>query len=141
MNEYKRVSCERIASDAWSKLRDERAGSVKGYSAKSNEKAICLNDKRNGESTAVIKKNVVFSTLVLPKKALDVQVTREQFWNDVERVKKSKHAQLETEFDVIFQYGLSASDRIHLVDLYCQNLADRYNVFVDVSIHKPHTHL
>ncbi|WP_169393519.1 MULTISPECIES: MobA/MobL family protein [Psychrobacter] len=129
------------AYNSGSKLRDEKAGCVHDYSSKSREKKIQLiNDKKQG-SEKVIEKNVVFSALILPKEAAGITVDREQFWNDIEAVEKSKHAQLGTEIEVMFPHGLSADDRIKLVETYCQKLADRYNILVDVSIHNPHTHL
>ncbi|WP_188211266.1 MobA/MobL family protein [Psychrobacter ciconiae] len=129
------------AYNSGSKLRDERAGCVHDYSSKSREKKVQLIDDKKQESEKVIEKNVVFSTLILPKEAAGIAVDREQFWNDIEAVEKSKRAQLGTEIEVMFPHGLDADQRIVLIEKYCQHLADRYNVLVDVSIHNPHTHL
>lgn len=40
----------------------------------------------------IIEKNVVFSVLILPKEAAGISVDREQFWNDIEAIEKSKNA-------------------------------------------------
>lgn len=40
----------------------------------------------------------------------------------------------------MFPEGIGAEQRIELVETYSQTLADRYNVLVDVSIHRPHSY-
>ncbi|MFP3354929.1 MobA/MobL family protein, partial [Pseudoalteromonas sp. SIMBA_153] len=45
-----------------------------------------------------------------------------------------------TEIDVMFPEGVTAEQRIVLVERYAQTLSDRYNVLVDVAIHRPHSH-
>lgn len=129
------------AYNSGSKLRDEKAGCVHDYSSKSREKKIQLIDKNETKTEKIIEKNVVLSALILPKEAAGISVNREQFWNDIEAIEKSKNAQLGTEIEVMFPHGLNADQRIVLIEKYCQHLADRYNVLVDVSIHNPHTHL
>ncbi|WP_392397140.1 hypothetical protein [Psychrobacter proteolyticus] len=42
-----------------------------------------------------------------------------------------------TEIDVMFPDGITADQRIVLAERYAQTLSDRYNVLVDVAIHRP----
>lgn len=128
------------AYNSGSKLVDKKTNKTHDYRSKSAEKTIKLIDKDGNETEKNIKKNVSYSTLILPKKASAVEVEREQFWNDIELVEKSKKAQLGVEIDVMFPIGLDKNQRIKLVEKYSQTLADRYNVLVDLNIHKPHTH-
>ena len=131
----------KAAYNSGSKLEDKKTGRVHDYTAKTQEKKVTLIDDQGIKTIKDVDKNVAHSVLILPKKAKSIKVDREQFWNDIELVEKSKKAQLGVEIDVMFPRGLSASDRVELVESYSQKLADRYNVLVDVNIHKPHTHL
>ncbi|WP_351019730.1 MobA/MobL family protein, partial [Shewanella sp. AC91-MNA-CIBAN-0169] len=63
------------------------------------------------------------------------------FWNEIELIETRKNAQFGTEIDVMFPDGLNEQQRIDLVEKYSQYLSDRYNILVDVSIHRPHTHI
>lgn len=129
------------AYNSGSKLTDKKTNKVHDYTSKSAEKIIKLKDKNGVETKKTIEKNVSYSVLILPKIADKIEVDREQFWNDIEFVEKSGKAQLGVEIDVMFPRGLSVDQRIDLVESYSQNLADRYNILVDVNIHKPHTHI
>mgnify|MGYP003651805065 CR=1 FL=1 len=128
------------AYNSGSELVDKKTNKTHDYSSKSTEKIIKLIDKNGNETTKTIEKNVAYSVLILPKKASTVEVEREQFWNDIELIEKSEKAQLGVEIDVMFPIGLDENKRIELVEKYSQTLADRYNVLVDLNIHKPHTH-
>lgn len=128
------------AYNSGSELVNKKTNKVHDYSSKSTEKTIKLKDKDGNETKKTIEKNVAYSVLILPKKASAVKVEREQFWNDIELIEKSKKAQLGVEIDVMFPIGLDENQRIELVEKYSQMLADRYNVLVDLNIHKPHTH-
>lgn len=128
------------AYNSGSELVDKKTNKIHDYRSKSAEKVIKLKDKDGKETKKTIEKNVTYSVLILPKKASAVKVEREQFWNDIELIEKSKKAQLGVEIDVMFPNGLNENQRIELVEKYSQTLADRYNVLVDLNIHKPHTH-
>ena len=131
----------KAAYNSGSKLEDRKTNKVHDYSSKMNNKNIKLVNKNGVKTIKNIEKNVAHSVLIVPKIADKIVVEREQFWNDIELIEKSAKAQLGVEIDVMFPRGLSADQRIELVESYSQELADRYNILVDVSIHKPHTHI
>jgi len=129
------------AYNSGSELTDKKTNTVHDYTSKMTTKKIELIDENGVKTSKDIEKNVAYSVLIVPKIADKIMVEREQFWNDIELIEKSAKAQLGVEIDVMFPYGLSADQRIDLVESYSQELADRYNVLVDVNIHKPHTHI
>lgn len=129
------------AYNSGSKLEDKKTNKVHDYTSKMTDKKINLVDENGVKTTKNIEKNVAYSVLIVPKIADKITVDREQFWNDIELIEKSAKAQLGVEIDVMFPNGLSADQRIELVESYSQELADRYNILVDVNIHKPHTHV
>lgn len=128
------------AYNSGSELVSKKTGIVHDYTSKNRAQILELVDSEGHEYTQVIEKNLVHSTLMTPTIAGDIVVTREGFWNDIEQVETRKNAQFGTEIDVMFPEGISAEQRIDLVERYSQTLADRYNVLVDVSLHRPHSH-
>lgn len=128
------------AYNSGSKLVDEQSGVVHDYTSKAKDKILNLVDSDGTKYTQVIKKNVMHTALITPTLAGDLAVTREGFWNDIERIETRKNAQLGTEIDVMFPDGITADQRIVLAERYAQTLSDRYNVLVDVAIHRPHSH-
>lgn len=131
----------KAAYNSGSKLEDKKTSKVHDYASKMNDKNIELVDKNGVKTIKNIERNVAHSVLIVPKIADKITVDREQFWNDIELIEKSDKAQLGVEIDVMFPRGLNADQRIELVESYSQELADRYNILVDVNIHKPHTHV
>ncbi|MGE6409664.1 MobA/MobL family protein [Psychrobacter sp. NPDC078761] len=128
------------AYNSGSKLVDEQSGVVHDYTSKAKDKILNLVDSDGTKYTQVVEKNVVHTALITPTLAGDLAVTREGFWNDIERIETRKNAQLGTEIDVMFPDGITADQRMVLVERYAQTLSDRYNVLVDVAIHRPHSH-
>ncbi|CAN6962000.1 MobA/MobL protein domain-containing protein (plasmid) [Psychrobacter okhotskensis] len=128
------------AYNSGSKLVDEQSGVVHDYTSKAKDKILNLVDSDGTKYTQVIEKNVMHTALITPTLAGDLAVTREGFWNDIERIETRKNAQLGTEIDVMFPDGITADQRMVLVERYAQTLSDRYNVLVDVAIHRPHSH-
>lgn len=128
------------AYNSGSKLVDEQSGVVHDYTSKVKDKILNLVDSDGTKYTQVIEKNVIHTALITPTLAGDLAVTREGFWNDIERIETRKNAQLGTEIDVMFPDGITADQRIVLAERYAQTLSDRYNVLVDVAIHRPHSH-
>ena len=128
------------AYNSGSKLVDEQSGVVHDYTSKAKDKILNLVNSDGAKYTQVIEKNVMHTALLTPTLAGDLAVTREGFWNDIERIETRKNAQLGTEIDVMFPDGITADQRIVLAERYAQTLSDRYNVLVDVAIHRPHSH-
>lgn len=128
------------AYNSGSKLIDEQSREVHDYTSKTENKILNLVDSDGAKYTQVIEKNVMHTALITPTIAGDLAVTREGFWNDIERIETRKNAQLGTEIDVMFPEGITADQRMVLAERYAQTLSDRYNVLVDVAIHRPHSH-
>ncbi|WP_201538751.1 MobA/MobL family protein [Psychrobacter immobilis] len=128
------------AYNSGSKLVDEQSGVVHDYTSKAKDKILNLVDSDGTKYTQVIERNVVHTALITPTLAGGLAVTREEFWNDIERIETRKNAQLGTEIDVMFPDGITPDQRIVLAERYAQTLSDRYNVLVDVAIHRPHSH-
>lgn len=128
------------AYNSGSKLIDDQSGEVHDYTSKTKDKVLNLVDSEGTKYAQLIEKNVLHTALITPTIAGDLAVTREGFWNDIERIETRKNAQFGTEIDVMFPEGVTADQRIVLVERYAQNLSDRYNVLVDVAIHRPHSH-
>lgn len=128
------------AYNSGSKLIDKQLGEIHDYTSKAKDKILNLVDSDGTKYTQVIEKNVMHTALITPTLAGDLAVTREGFWNDIERIETRKNAQLGTEIDVMFPDGITADQRIVLAERYAQTLSDRYNVLVDVAIHRPHSH-
>jgi len=128
------------AYNSGSKLIDEQSGEEHDYTSKTKDKVLNLVDSDGTKYTEVIEKNVIHTALITPTVAGDLTVTREGFWNDIERIETRKNAQLGTEIDVMFPEGITDDQRMVLAERYAQTLSDRYNVLVDVAIHRPHSH-
>ncbi|MGP9637929.1 MobA/MobL family protein [Psychrobacter sp. AOP3-A1-26] len=128
------------AYNSGSKLIDKQSGEVHDYTSKTKDKILNLVDSDGTKYAQVIEKNVLYTALLTPTIAGDLAVTREGFWNDIERIETRKNAQLGTEIDMMFPEGITADQRMVLVERYAQTLSDRYNVLVDVAIHRPHSH-
>ena len=128
------------AYNSGSKLIDKQSGEIHDYTSKTKDKILNLVDSDGAKYTQMIEKNVLHTALITPTVAGDLAVTREGFWNDIERIESRKNAQFGTEIDVMFPEGVTADQRIGLVERYAQTLSDRYNVLVDVAIHRPHSH-
>lgn len=128
------------AYNSGSKLIDEQSGKEHDYTSKTKDKVLNLVDSDGTKYTEVIEKNVIHTALITPTVAGDLTVTREGFWNDIERIETRKNAQLGTEIDVMFPEGITDDQRMVLAERYAQTLSDRYNVLVDVAIHRPHSH-
>lgn len=109
------------AYNSGSKLIDEQSGEVHDYTNKTKDKILNLVDSDGTKYTQVIEKNVMHTALITPTIAGDLAVTREGFWNDIERVEIRKNAQLGTEIDVMFPEGVTAHQRMVLVELTSSN--------------------
>ncbi len=129
------------AYNSGSEIKDKKNGKTHNYTSKNREKIINLVDENGVESTKVVEKNLVYTTLITPMIAGDLKVNRSDFWNQIELIETRKNAQYGTEIDVMFPDGVSKSKYIELAEKFSQRLSDRYNVLVDVSIHRPHTHI
>ncbi len=129
------------AYNSGSKIEDKKNGITHDYTSKNKEKKINLINEKGEKYTKIIDKNLAYATLIIPIKSGKLTVDRGNFWNEIELIETRKNAQFGTEIDVMFPDGLNEQQRIDLVEKYSQYLSDRYNILVDVSIHRPHTHI
>ena len=84
------------------------------------------------------KKGVVHKEIILPEgsQAYWVQ-NREKLWNVAESTDGRKNARTAREIEIALPVELTPLQRVELVQEFSQHLADKYNVVVDVAIHKP----
>ena len=94
-------------------------------------------DERTGEIHDYSKKQGVYDSLVtLPGGG---KMARSDLWNSVELHHKRHDAVVAREIEVALPSELTDDDRIDLAGHYACELADRYGVAVDISIHEPRT--
>jgi ATP-dependent exoDNAse (exonuclease V) alpha subunit len=63
---------------------------------------------------------------------------REELWNAAERAKNRTNSRVAREYEIALPHELGRSERLELVRSFAHELANRYGVAVDFSIHKPH---
>lgn len=95
-----------------------------------------LVDARTGlEHDYSRKRGVESSALILPD---GESIDRELLWSAAERAEKRQDARTAREWVLALPTELGASERVELAHAFALELARRYGVAVDVSIHAPH---
>ena len=88
------------------------------------------------------KRGVEHSEIVLPTAAARADINwardREALWNAAEIAEVRKDARVAREYEVALPYELNPGQRVELVRAFAGELANRYGVAVDFSIHLPH---
>lgn len=117
------VAC--AAYRAGDKLMDEELQEVKDYTRKGG---------------------IVYSEIMLPENAPREYADRETLWNAVQKVEKSKDAQLAREVEVALPRELSLEQQIILLRLYIQACFVSKGMIADFAIHdkgdgNPHAHI
>jgi ATP-dependent exoDNAse (exonuclease V) alpha subunit len=88
------------------------------------------------------KRGVDTSEIVLPTAAAKRDINwgrnRESLWNAAERAENRSNSRVAREYEIALPHELSRAERIELVRSFAHELANRYGVAVDFSIHKPH---
>jgi ATP-dependent exoDNAse (exonuclease V) alpha subunit len=102
------------------RLRDERTGKLHNYSRRIDipHKEILLPSGFNAANAAWLQ-------------------DRQQLWNAAERAERQRNARVAREFQLGLPHELSADQRRELARAFSQELADRYQVVVDLAIHEP----
>jgi hypothetical protein len=80
------------------------------------------------------KRGIVHAQVFLPGGAT---MDRQELWNRVERKHTRGDAVTAREFEVALPHELNDQQRLELAQAYAQELADQYNVAVDVALHEP----
>ena len=105
---------------AGERLRDERSGRVYNYSRRTD---------------------VVHSEIFLPshlKGAADAWAeNREKLWNVAEHTEKQSNSRVAREYQVSLPHELSIAQQLALARSFSRELAERYNVAVDLAVHLP----
>jgi ATP-dependent exoDNAse (exonuclease V) alpha subunit len=88
------------------------------------------------------KRGVEHSEIVLPTAAARADINwardREALWNAAEIAEVRKDARVAREYEVALPHELNRGQRVELVRAFAGELANRYGVAVDFSIHAPH---
>jgi hypothetical protein len=109
-----RSSTAAAAYRAGEKIVDERTGEIHDYTRKSD---------------------VLYSELILPN---GEQANRAEFWNNIEKHHKRGDAVLVREVEVALPSELTQEQRKQLALSFAKELAERYNIAADISLHAPH---
>ncbi|MBS0380654.1 MAG: MobA/MobL family protein [Proteobacteria bacterium] len=88
------------------------------------------------------KRGVDHQEIVLPTAAAKRDINwardREQLWNAAERAENRSNSRVAREYEIALPKELNREQRLELVRSFAHELANRYGVAVDFSIHKPH---
>jgi ATP-dependent exoDNAse (exonuclease V) alpha subunit len=88
------------------------------------------------------KRGVDHREIVLPtaaaKRDINWPRSREDLWNAAERAENRSNSRVAREYEIALPHELNKTARLELVRSFAHELANRYGVAVDFSIHKPH---
>ena len=82
------------------------------------------------------KSGVVFTEILTPEYVPERLTDRETFWNEVEKVEKSKRAQLAYFFDIALQNELTLDENIELARAFCREQFVARGMIVDLAVHE-----
>ena len=94
-------------------------------------------DELTGEIHDYTRKGGVSHTEIVMPSGSDWAPTRSELWNAVEAKNKRADSQVAREFLVALPDELNESQRRELAMAFARELADRYQIAVDVAIHAP----
>ncbi|MEG2832336.1 MAG: MobQ family relaxase [Bacilli bacterium] len=124
--------------------RSKGKSSVASSAYRSGEKFY---NKRDGLIHDYTKrKDVVYKEIFKPINAPNWVLDREQLWNEVEQIEKSKNSQLAREIDIALPIELNEKERIELLRNYVIDNFSNKGMVADVVIHdkkdgNPHSHI
>jgi hypothetical protein len=88
------------------------------------------------------KRGVDHTEIVLPTEAAKRDINwardRQALWNAAEAAEKRKDARVAREYEVALPHELHKGQRVELVRAFADELANRFGVAVDFSLHRPH---
>lgn len=92
------------------------------------------------------RKDVVYKEIFKPINAPNWVLDREQLWNEVEQIEKSKNSQLAREIDIALPAELNEQQQIELLKKYVVDNFSSKGMVADAVIHdkkdgNPHTHI
>ena len=124
--------------------RSKGKSSIASSAYRSGEK---LYNKRDGLIHDYTKrKDVIYKEIFKPSNAPNWVLDREQLWNEVEQIEKSKNSQLAREIDIALPIELNEKERIELLREYVIDNFSNKGMVADVVIHdkkdgNPHSHI
>lgn len=124
--------------------RSKGKSSIASSAYRSGEK---LYNKRDGLIHDYTKrKDVIYKEIFKPINAPNWVLDREQLWNEVEQIEKSKNSQLAREIDIALPIELNEKERIELIREYVIDNFSNKGMVADVVIHdkkdgNPHSHI
>ena len=117
-----RTATAAAAYRAGERIRDERTGAVYNHSKRDD----------------VLHKEIFLpSRLDRPDAGMEWARDRSTLWNAVEKAHPRSNSRVAREYQVALPAELSAEQRITLGRAFSREIADRYNVAVDLAIHAP----
>lgn len=117
-----RSATSAAAYRAGERIRDERTGA--------------LYDHR--KRTDVLHKEIFLpSSVDRPDAAMEWARDRATLWNTAEKTERKRNSRVAREYQVALPAELSAEQRVVLARTFSREIADRYNVAVDLAVHAP----
>lgn len=101
-----------------------------------NERTGAVYDHRN-------RRDVLHKEILLPSKlersgsTLDWARDRASLWNAAERIEPRENSRVAREYMLALPAELTAAQRVALARAFSRDIADRYNVAVDLAVHAP----
>ena len=105
---------------------------------RAGEKIWCEYEGRLHDYSHRQKKGDIGDTLLILPSGKDSTSERPQFWNSIEKHHKRGDANLAWEFELALPDILTTEQNRQLAQNYAREIAARYNVAVDVCIHRSH---
>lgn len=117
-----RTATAAAAYRAGERIRDERTGALYNHSRRDD----------------VLHKEIFLpSRLEQPDAGMEWARDRSMLWNAAEKAEQMSNSRVAREYQVALPAELSAEQRVVLARAFSREIADRYNVAVDLAIHAP----
>lgn len=117
-----RTATAAAAYRAGERIRDERSGALYNHSKRDD----------------VLHKEIFLpSKLERPDAGMEWARDRSTLWNTAEKTEPRRNSRVAREYQVALPAELSAEQRTALARAFSREIADRYNVAVDLAIHAP----
>jgi ATP-dependent exoDNAse (exonuclease V) alpha subunit len=117
-----RTATAAAAYRAGERIRDERTGALYNHSKRED----------------VLHKEIFIpSRLDRPDAGMEWARDRSTLWNTAEKAEQKSNSRVAREYLVALPPELSAEQRVSLARTFSREIADRYNVAVDLAIHAP----
>lgn len=116
-----RTATAAAAYRAGERIRDERTGALYNHSKRDD----------------VLHKEIFLPSKVGAEAGMEWARDRSRLWNTVEKAEPQSNSRVAREYQVALPAELSAEQRLVLARTFSSEIADRYNVAVDLAIHAP----